>query len=93
MAAVLAIYGLVVSVMIANSMTAETHLFKAFVHLGSGIAVGVSALAAGFAIGITGDAGVRGCVQQPKIFMGLMLLQIFSEVLGRHLSFGFPSLC
>ena len=46
MAAVLAIYGLVVSVMIANRMQPETHLFTAFVHLGAGIAVGISALGA-----------------------------------------------
>jgi V-type H+-transporting ATPase proteolipid subunit len=82
MAAILAIYGLVISVMISNSMTPETHMFKAFVHLGSGLAVGISCLGAGFAIGITGDAGVRGAVQQPRIYLGMMLLQIFSEVLG-----------
>jgi V-type H+-transporting ATPase proteolipid subunit len=84
MAAILAIYGLVVSVMIANTMSVETHMFKAFVHLGSGISVGIASLGAGFAIGITGDAGVRGTVQQPKIFLGMMLLQIFSEVLGLY---------
>jgi V-type H+-transporting ATPase proteolipid subunit len=83
MAAVLAIYGLVVSVMIANSMKPDTHIFNAFVHLGAGIAVGVSALAAGFTIGITGDAGVRGTTQQPRLFIGMMLMQIFSEVLGK----------
>jgi len=84
MAAILAIYGLVVSVMIANSMQPETHLFKAFVHLGAGLAVGISALGAGFAIGITGDAGVRGVSQQPRLFIGMMLIQIFSEVLGLY---------
>ena len=89
MAAVLAIYGLVVSVMIANRMQPETHLFTAFVHLGAGIAVGISALGAGFAIGITGDAGVRGVAQQPQLFTALMLIQIFSEVLGESV----PVLC
>ncbi|KIW03381.1 V-type ATPase, C subunit [Verruconis gallopava] len=84
MAAILAIYGLVVSVMITNRMQAETHLFTAFVHLGAGIAVGVSALGAGFTIGITGDAGVRGVAQQPRLFMPMMLIQIFSEVLGLY---------
>jgi V-type H+-transporting ATPase 16kDa proteolipid subunit len=87
MAAILAIYGLVVSVMIANAMGPETHMFTAFVHLGSGLAVGIASLGAGFAIGITGDAGVRGSVQQPKVYMGMMLLQIFSEVLGRFRNF------
>ena len=38
MAGVLAIYGLVVSIMIANTLRPETHLFTAFVHLGARIA-------------------------------------------------------
>jgi len=82
MAGILAVYGLVVSIMIANTLRPETHLFTAFVHLGAGIAVGLASLGAGFAIGITGDAGVRGSNQQPKLFVGMMLIQIFSEVLG-----------
>jgi len=65
-------------------MTAETHLFKAFVHLGAGLAVGIAALGAGFAIGITGDAGVRGVAQQPRLYVGMMLIMIFSEVLGLY---------
>jgi V-type H+-transporting ATPase proteolipid subunit len=82
MAAILSIYGLVIAVIISNGMQEQTHLFTGFVHLGAGLAVGVSALAAGFAIGITGDAGVRGSSQQPRLFIGMMLLQIMSEVLG-----------
>jgi V-type H+-transporting ATPase proteolipid subunit len=85
MAAILSIYGLVIAVIISNGMQEETHLFTGFVHLGAGLAVGVSALAAGFAIGITGDAGVRGSSQQPRLFIGMMLLQIMSEVLGESL--------
>jgi V-type H+-transporting ATPase proteolipid subunit len=82
MAAILSIYGLIISISIANQMSPETHLFTAFVHLGAGLAVGISALAAGFAIGVTGDAGVRGTIQQPKLFTAMMILQIFSECLG-----------
>lgn len=84
MAGILAVYGLVVSIMIANTLRPETHLFTAFVHLGAGIAVGLASLGAGFAIGITGDAGVRGSSQQPKLYVGMMLIQIFSEVLGLY---------
>jgi len=40
--------------------------FRGFVHLGAGLAVGLSGLAAGYAIGIVGDAGVRGTAQQPR---------------------------
>lgn len=49
-------------------------------HLGAGLSVGLSGLAAGFAIGIVGDAGVRGTAQQPRLFVGMILILIFAEV-------------
>jgi V-type H+-transporting ATPase proteolipid subunit len=66
MAGILVVYGLVVSIMIANTLRPETHLFMAFFHLGAGIAVGLAGLGAGFAIGITGDAGVRDQANSPS---------------------------
>lgn len=57
---------------------------RGFIHLGSGLAVGFSGLAAGFAIGIVGDAGVRGTAQQPRLFVGMILILIFAEVLGLY---------
>lgn len=38
-----------------------------------------------FAIGIVGDAGVRGTAQQPRLFVGMILILIFAEVLGEYL--------
>jgi V-type H+-transporting ATPase proteolipid subunit len=35
-----------------------------------------------FAIGIVGDAGVRGMAHQPRIYVGMILILIFAEVLG-----------
>ena len=55
-----------------------------FVHLGAGLAVGFAGLAAGFAIGIVGDSGVRGTAQQPRLFVGMILILIFAEVLGLY---------
>uniref|UniRef100_A0AAY4EKW7 V-type proton ATPase proteolipid subunit n=1 Tax=Denticeps clupeoides TaxID=299321 RepID=A0AAY4EKW7_9TELE len=55
MAGIIAIYGLVVAVLIANSITENLVLYKSFMHLGAGLSVGLSGLAAGFAIGIVGD--------------------------------------
>ena len=55
-----------------------------FIHLGAGLAVGFSGLAAGFAVGIVGDAGVRGTAQQPRLFVGMILILIFAEVLGLY---------
>lgn len=59
-------------------------LCRGFIHLGAGLAVGFSGLAAGFAIGIVGDAGVRGTAQQPRLFVGMILILIFAEVLGLY---------
>jgi F0F1-type ATP synthase membrane subunit c/vacuolar-type H+-ATPase subunit K len=59
-------------------------LFAAFGHLGSGLTGGLSGLAAGMAIGIVGDAGVRATAQQPKLFVGMILILIFAEALGLY---------
>lgn len=53
-------------------------------HLGAGLSVGFAGLAAGFAVGIVGDAGVRGTAQQPRLFVGMILMLIFAEVLGLY---------
>ncbi|KPP57178.1 V-type proton ATPase 16 kDa proteolipid subunit-like, partial [Scleropages formosus] len=84
MAGIIAIYGLVVAVLIANNLSATVTLYKSFLHLGAGLSVGLSGLAAGFAIGIVGDAGVRGTAQQPRLFVGMILILIFAEVLGLY---------
>ena len=57
---------------------------RGFVHLGAGLSVGLSGLAAGYAVGIVGDAGVRGTAQQPRLFVGMILILIFAEVLGLY---------
>lgn len=86
MAGILAIYGVVVAVLISGQLNKapEYTLYKGFVHLGAGLAVGLSGLAAGYAIGIVGDAGVRGTAQQPRLFVGMILILIFAEVLGLY---------
>lgn len=82
MAGIIGIYGLVVSVLISNDLKQKTPLFTGFIQLGAGLSVGLAGLAAGFAIGIVGDAGVRGTAQQPRLFVGMILILIFAEVLG-----------
>lgn len=87
MAGIIAIYGLVVSVLITGSLEDATKnytLYKGFLHFGAGLSVGFSGLAAGFAIGIVGDAGVRGTAQQPRLYVGMILILIFAEVLGLY---------
>ncbi|KAG4302065.1 hypothetical protein PCK1_001624 [Pneumocystis canis] len=84
MAGIIAIYGLVVSVLISGGLKQQLSLYTSFIQLGAGLAVGLSGLAAGFAIGIVGDAGVRGTAQQPRLYVGMILILIFSEVLGLY---------
>ena len=83
MAGIIGIYGLVVSVLISDGLTQDGYaLYTGFIQLGAGLAVGLAGMAAGFAIGIVGDAGVRGTAQQPRLFVGMILILIFAEVLG-----------
>ncbi|EPE05694.1 vacuolar atp synthase 16 kda proteolipid subunit [Ophiostoma piceae UAMH 11346] len=85
MAGIIGIYGLVVSVLISDNLKQKEYaLYTGFIQLGAGLAVGLAGLAAGFAIGIVGDAGVRGTAQQPRLFVGMILILIFAEVLGLY---------
>ncbi|KIV97662.1 V-type ATPase, C subunit, variant [Exophiala mesophila] len=86
MAGIIAIYGLVISLLISStiSSTRPTPLAASMTHFGAGLAVGLSGLAAGFSVGIVGDAGVRASAQQPRLFTGMMLILIFAEVLGLY---------
>lgn len=47
-------------------------LYSAVVFLGAGLCVGLSGLSAGFAVGIAGDAGVRGVGQQARLYVGMV---------------------
>merc|ERR1719152_985183 len=86
MAGVLGIYGLITAVIINGKIApaASYSQFAGFAHLGAGLTVGLSSLAAGLAIGIVGDAGVRANAQQPKLFVGMLLILIFAEALGLY---------
>ncbi|KAJ2903028.1 vacuolar ATP synthase 16 kDa proteolipid subunit [Zalerion maritima] len=84
MAGIIGIYGLVVAVLVSGSIAQEVPLSSAYTHLAAGLSVGLCGLAAGFAIGIVGDAGVRGTAQQPRLFVGMILILIFAEVLGLY---------
>lgn len=67
MAGVLGIYGLIVSVIITQSISIPDgnmyntySLYNGYVHFAAGMCCGLSCLAAGGTIGMIGDAGVRG---------------------------------
>ncbi|KAK2592531.1 hypothetical protein QQS21_009776 [Conoideocrella luteorostrata] len=84
MAQILSIYGLVASVIMSNTIKEKMAVHTGFLQLGAGLAVGLCGLAAGFAIGIIGDVGVRASSQQPRLYVGMVLILIFAEVLGLY---------
>ncbi|KAK4047478.1 v-type proton ATPase 16 kDa proteolipid subunit 2 [Microbotryomycetes sp. JL201] len=86
MAGIIAVYGLVVSVLIAGSLVPDgTYtLYAGFVHLAAGLSCGLTGLAAGHAIGYVGDACARAYLYQSRVFVGMVLMLIFAEVIGLY---------
>ncbi|KAJ3101534.1 v-type proton ATPase 16 kDa proteolipid subunit 2 [Phlyctochytrium planicorne] len=86
MAGIIAVYGLVVAVLVANDISPakKYSLYAGALHMGAGLSTGLSGLAAGYAVGIVGDACVRGYLYQPRLFVGMVLILIFAEVLGLY---------
>ena len=87
MAGILGIYGLIVAVILAQKLSGDLsyiNIKKGYQYLGSGLCCGLTSFAAGIAIGIGGEAGVRALGQQEKIFVGMMLILIFAEALGLY---------
>ena len=85
MAGILGIYGLIISLLVYQKMNADTYrYYDGYKHLSSGLCCGISSLAAGLAIGIVGDAGVRANAQQEQVFVGMILILIFAEALGLY---------
>ena len=83
MAGILGIYGLIVAV-ILQGRAKEANAQQAFQYLGAGAACGFSSLAAGLAIGIAGEKLVQAYAQTEKIFVGMLLVLIFSEAIGLY---------
>ncbi|EFC45375.1 predicted protein, partial [Naegleria gruberi] len=86
MSGILGIFGLIVAIIISTNVTTGSGYsnHKGYSHLASGLSAGLSCLAAGLALGVAGDAGVRAFGKQPKVFVGLVLILIFGEALGLY---------
>jgi V-type H+-transporting ATPase proteolipid subunit len=84
MAGILGIYGLIVGVLLSMKVTPDLSFMAGYKLLGAGLCCGLSSLAAGLAIGIVGDAGVRANAQQEKIFIGMILILIFAEAVALY---------
>lgn len=57
-------------------------LHRNFLQQGAGLTVGLSGLVASLTICIVGVVGMRGTTQQPQLFLGMILILVFTEVLG-----------
>ena len=90
MSGIFGIYGLIVAVMLNGAIPKNVTETSTFTYadgyrlLASGLCVGFSSLAAGMAIGIVGDAGVRAYGQQENLFVGMVLILIFAEALALY---------
>ena len=87
MAGILGIYGVIVAVLINSNFKADTdagNYAKGYKIFSGGLCCGLSSLAAGLAIGVAGDAGVRAYAQTDAIFVGMILILIFAECIGLY---------
>jgi V-type H+-transporting ATPase proteolipid subunit len=91
MAGILGIYGIIVSVLLNNAIKPEMVTGgtsggqqEGYKYFAAGLCCGLSALAAGLAIGVAGDAGVRAFAQTDGIFVGMILILIFAECIGLY---------
>jgi len=101
MAGVLGIFGLIIAVVIATAINpfstgsgtySDYSLFTGMAHFSSGITVGLTSLACGICIGISGDAGVRSVALAPKhkpahvtkLYVGMVLIQGCASALGMY---------
>merc|ERR1712007_405746 len=79
------IYGLITAVIISGKIQSHTYSsYTGYGHFAAGIIVGFSALASGVCIGIIGYSSVRACAQQPKNFVGMVVMLIFAEALALY---------
>ena len=86
MAGILGIYGVIIAVIAGSQVKAAATMSEqdGYKYLGAGLACGLSSLAAGLAIGVAGDAGVRAYAQTDDIFVGMILILIFAEAIGLY---------
>lgn len=87
MAGILGIYGVIIAVIAGSQVKGKGDTMPekdGYMYLGAGLACGLSALAAGLAIGVAGDAGVRAYAQTDAIFVGMILILIFAEAIGLY---------
>lgn len=85
MAGMLTIYGFVVALILIFNIPDASNRYSfvsSIFHLGAGLAVAFPCLASGYAIGSVGDTFMKGYRHQEKLFTPMLVILIFSEILG-----------
>jgi len=84
MAGMLGIYGVLIAIIVITSKVKSDNVteFQAIAYFLGSLAVGLTSLCAGWAIGVVGDAGVRGTVVENKIFTPMIIILVFCEALA-----------
>ena len=85
MAGILSIYGLIIAVLVSQKVSVDVHTAALpMFQLGAGLVCGFSNVAAGYAIGLVGEVGVKFYAINEAVFVALILILIFAEVLGLY---------
>ena len=92
MAGILGIYGLIVAVILYGKIPPANEIMVSSVWgcysglkgFAAGLCTGGSSVAAGYAIGVAGDAAVRCYGMNQQIFVGMILILIFGEAIGLY---------
>lgn len=86
MAGILGIYGLIIAIIICGGVGdgSKYSNFQGFLHLAAGLGGGFASVAAGYVIGILGDACCFAYRYTDRIFVAMVLMLIFAEALGLY---------
>lgn len=84
MSGVCGIFGLIEAVVIVNNVPLEYSFFMGASHLFAGLSVGLCNFCSGYAMGITGECGVRDAANQPKLYIGMVLVWSFANAIGLY---------
>ena len=89
----MAIYGVIIAIIMMSKINNtpdlvpgnpnyEEALFSGYALFGAGIAVGLSNLCCGIAVGVTGSGAALADAQTPSTFVKILIIEIFGSALG-----------
>ena len=84
MAGILSIYGLIISIVLCQAVKPENSAFQGYKQMGAGLVCGLSCIASGYAIGHVGETAIRMYGINESIFVAIILIMIFAEVIGLY---------